>query len=271
MKISIWGSRGSIASAGPDTVRYGGNTACVSVLGTTARSSSSMREPGSAASGPALPDQSTVHVLLTHLHMDHIQGLGFFGPFFEGHRQIHVWGPPSTTEDLRTRLTRYLSPPLFPVRLRDLDSAGGAARRADALVEHRAVRGHRRERHPSRARPSAIGSPRTATRSAYLPGSRAGARRADRVTRSGRPAAPRRRASTCCCTTRSTRLPNTSTASAGATAASAGRRGSPNWPGRRGSRPSITTRHTTTTRSTRCLRRPGHWRVGPRSWRRAKA
>src|SRR5438045_7364513 len=35
--------------------------------------------------------------------------------------QIHVWGPASTTEDLRTRLTRYLSPPLFPVRLRDLD------------------------------------------------------------------------------------------------------------------------------------------------------
>jgi ribonuclease BN (tRNA processing enzyme) len=54
--------------------------------------------------------------------MDHIQGLGFFGPLFEPEREIHVWGPPSTTQDLRARLTRYLSPPLFPVRIRDLPS-----------------------------------------------------------------------------------------------------------------------------------------------------
>jgi ribonuclease BN (tRNA processing enzyme) len=54
--------------------------------------------------------------------MDHIVGLGFFRPFFDPDAELHVWGPPSTTLDLRTRLTRYLSPPLFPVRLRDLDS-----------------------------------------------------------------------------------------------------------------------------------------------------
>jgi phosphoribosyl 1,2-cyclic phosphodiesterase len=52
--------------------------------------------------------------------MDHIQGLGFFAPFFRRDFEVHVWGPPSTTLDLRTRLTRYLSPPLFPVRLRDV-------------------------------------------------------------------------------------------------------------------------------------------------------
>ena len=52
--------------------------------------------------------------------MDHIQGLGFFAPFFEPDREVHLWGPPSTTQALRERLTRYLSPPLFPVRLRDL-------------------------------------------------------------------------------------------------------------------------------------------------------
>jgi phosphoribosyl 1,2-cyclic phosphodiesterase len=52
--------------------------------------------------------------------MDHIQGLGFFAPFFEQDREVHVWGPPSTTQALRERLTRYLSPPLFPVRLREL-------------------------------------------------------------------------------------------------------------------------------------------------------
>ncbi|HEV7199770.1 MAG TPA: MBL fold metallo-hydrolase, partial [Candidatus Limnocylindria bacterium] len=61
-----------------------------------------------------------IDILLTHLHMDHIQGLGFFAPIFRRGCEIHVWGPPSPTLHLRARLTRYLSPPLFPIRLRDL-------------------------------------------------------------------------------------------------------------------------------------------------------
>ena len=61
-----------------------------------------------------------VDVLLTHLHMDHIQGLGFFAPLYDPDVETHLWGPASTTLDLRGRLMRYLSPPLFPVHLRDL-------------------------------------------------------------------------------------------------------------------------------------------------------
>jgi ribonuclease BN (tRNA processing enzyme) len=61
-----------------------------------------------------------IDVLLTHLHMDHIQGLGFFDPLYQPGLDVHVWGPASTTLDLRERLARYLSPPLFPVRLREL-------------------------------------------------------------------------------------------------------------------------------------------------------
>jgi ribonuclease BN (tRNA processing enzyme) len=61
-----------------------------------------------------------IDLLLTHLHMDHIQGLGFFRPLDQPGQEVHIWGPPSTTLDLRARLARYLSPPLFPVRLRDL-------------------------------------------------------------------------------------------------------------------------------------------------------
>ena len=63
---------------------------------------------------------SRVDLLLTHLHMDHIQGLGFFKPLYTPDLDVHIWGPPSTTMDMRHRLTRYLSPPLFPVRIRDL-------------------------------------------------------------------------------------------------------------------------------------------------------
>jgi ribonuclease BN (tRNA processing enzyme) len=62
-----------------------------------------------------------VDVLLTHLHMDHIIGLGFFDALHRPGLEVHLWGPATTTLDLRGRLSRYLSPPLFPVRLRDLD------------------------------------------------------------------------------------------------------------------------------------------------------
>jgi phosphoribosyl 1,2-cyclic phosphodiesterase len=61
-----------------------------------------------------------VDVLLTHLHMDHILGLGFFGPLFNPGMEVHVWGPASATLSLEARLRRYLSPPLFPVLLRDV-------------------------------------------------------------------------------------------------------------------------------------------------------
>ncbi|MGH8911291.1 MAG: MBL fold metallo-hydrolase, partial [Acidimicrobiia bacterium] len=123
MRITVWGCRGSIASAGPETVRYGGNTACVQVSGEDGTilildAGTGLRRLGAAIG----TNQRPVHILLSHLHLDHIQGLGFFRPFFLPESQIHIWGPPSTTADLRTRLTRYLSPPLFPVRLKELRS-----------------------------------------------------------------------------------------------------------------------------------------------------
>jgi len=121
MRVTLWGTRGSLPSAGPETVRYGGNTSCVEVrardgalivldAGTGIRRLSHAVEP----------DVRRIHLLLTHLHMDHIQGFGFFEPLYRSDVEVHVWGPPSVTHDLRTRLTKYLSPPLFPVRLRDL-------------------------------------------------------------------------------------------------------------------------------------------------------
>lgn len=122
MRIRFWGTRGSVATPGPDTIRYGGNTSCVEVQeGDTLLildAGTGIRPLGDALSR----DIRRVDLLLTHLHMDHIQGLGFFDPLFWPELEVHVWGPSSTTLDLHTRLSRYLSPPLFPVRLRDLPS-----------------------------------------------------------------------------------------------------------------------------------------------------
>ena len=123
MRVMFWGTRGSIASPGPATQGYGGNTSCVQVTADDGTCLILDAGTGIRALGDSLPrDVERMDILLSHLHMDHIQGLGFFKPFFTRGREVHVWGPPSATLDLRGRLSRYLSPPLFPVRLRDVES-----------------------------------------------------------------------------------------------------------------------------------------------------
>jgi phosphoribosyl 1,2-cyclic phosphodiesterase len=120
MKINLWGVRGSIPTTGPDTSFYGGQTSCTLV---SEGDTSIVLDAGSGIqrfNGIDITDLKRVDVLLTHLHMDHIQGLGFFKPFFVPDLEVHIWGPASTTHNLRSRLGRYLSPPLFPVLLRDL-------------------------------------------------------------------------------------------------------------------------------------------------------
>lgn len=121
MKVTLWGTRGSLASPGPDTTRYGGNTSCIEVHGEDGASlildaGSGIRRLGMTMSG----SPRRVDLLLTHLHMDHILGLGFFAPLRKAEFEVHIWGPASTTQSLWARLSRYMSPPLFPVHLRDL-------------------------------------------------------------------------------------------------------------------------------------------------------
>jgi ribonuclease BN (tRNA processing enzyme) len=62
-------------------------------------------------------DQGTLYICLTHLHLDHVEGLGFFAPLWREGWKLRFWGPPSTTATLRERISRYLSPPLFPIGL----------------------------------------------------------------------------------------------------------------------------------------------------------
>ncbi|HET9223470.1 MAG TPA: MBL fold metallo-hydrolase [Roseiflexaceae bacterium] len=121
MNVTFWGTRGSLAAPGPETARYGGNTSCVEVRGPQGTVLVLDAGTGLRRLGAALPrGLRRVDLLLTHLHMDHLQGLGFFGPLYNPTMQVHIWGPASTTQSLGARLARYLSPPLFPIHLRDL-------------------------------------------------------------------------------------------------------------------------------------------------------
>jgi phosphoribosyl 1,2-cyclic phosphodiesterase len=124
VKVTFWGTRGSIATPGAETTRFGGDTSCVSVEGDdpghllVLDAGSGIRRLG-LSTGPQV---TKIDLLLSHLHLDHIVGLGFFAPLFRAGVTITIWGPRSSTP-LLDRLGRYLSPPLFPVRLRDVQSS----------------------------------------------------------------------------------------------------------------------------------------------------
>jgi phosphoribosyl 1,2-cyclic phosphodiesterase len=122
MEARVWGCRGSVAAPGAETVKYGGNTSCVAVRLASGEllvldAGTGMRALGVAMQREPIPE---LHILLTHLHLDHLQGLGFFRPLFDPNLEIHIWGPPSPVQNLAERIAMYLSPPLFPVHLDDV-------------------------------------------------------------------------------------------------------------------------------------------------------
>jgi phosphoribosyl 1,2-cyclic phosphodiesterase len=121
MRLRLWGVRGSIPAPGPATAGFGGNTSCVQVTGADGTelildAGTGIRQLGAAISGRA----RRVHILLSHLHLDHIQGLMFFAPFFEPDVEVTVWGPPATGRTLRERLAGYISNPLSAIEIREL-------------------------------------------------------------------------------------------------------------------------------------------------------
>jgi phosphoribosyl 1,2-cyclic phosphodiesterase len=147
MKIKVWGARGSVPAPGPETMRYGGNTSCVEV--TLSDGSTLILDAGTGIRnlGLALPRvERPIHILLTHLHLDHIQGLMFFAPAFRPESEITIWGPASPEASLQDRVGRYISAPLAPVEVRELPS----------LVSFREAEPHEWEIGPARVTAHAV-------------------------------------------------------------------------------------------------------------------
>src|SRR5436190_17240021 len=121
MKIRFWGTRGSIPTPGPRTVRYGGNTACVEVRDSTGHllvldAGTGLRELGINLNGAS---PLTVDLLLSHLHWDHIQGIPFFRPAFDPRSSLRIRGP-KQSRTMRELLGLGMDDPFFPVDIDDL-------------------------------------------------------------------------------------------------------------------------------------------------------
>ena len=118
--VTFHGVRGSTPCDGDDISRYGGNTSCVSV--SIPDHAPVMFDMGTGSRRFGLqhpPDRwFHAHVLLSHLHWDHTQGLPFFSPILRGNSKLDVYGP--AQEDGRTVgevLHGIIRPPLFPIVL----------------------------------------------------------------------------------------------------------------------------------------------------------
>jgi phosphoribosyl 1,2-cyclic phosphodiesterase len=129
--VKFWGVRGSYPTPGPQTVTYGGNTACVEVhaggrtiildagTGLIALGRELAARARSCNGGVIQP----LIILFSHLHHDHTQGFPFFSPAYDPSAQLHLYGPGTSEQALQKLLARNQSAPVFPVALKDMNAA----------------------------------------------------------------------------------------------------------------------------------------------------
>lgn len=165
MTVRFWGTRGTIAVPGPGTVRYGGDTSCVSVETENAvlviDAGTGIRHLGDWLA----EDSRDIYVLLTHVHMDHVQGFPMFTPLWQPGRRIRLlthtvngrpWSPlsqfdgihfpvraeflPSDVQDVDDDPIGYLAEGGFDVSRLPVNHPGGAfgfrVRTKDAAFVH---------------------------------------------------------------------------------------------------------------------------------------
>ncbi len=121
MKVTFWGTRGSLPCPGANYIEYGGNTSCLSVETPAGEividAGSGLREYGNARLGKT----NVFHIALSHFHYDHIIGLPFFKPLWDKDCTIHIYcGISRTPEEIHTNLSAFFTEPFLPLRLEDV-------------------------------------------------------------------------------------------------------------------------------------------------------
>jgi phosphoribosyl 1,2-cyclic phosphodiesterase len=123
-EVTIWGTRGSIPTPGPQTARYGGNTACISVQSGDGRLVILDAGSGLRPLGHELMKQRngilSADILLSHTHWDHIQGLPFFKPLSSRDTSVCIYGAAQEGVPLKEILGRQMDPMVFPIPLNAL-------------------------------------------------------------------------------------------------------------------------------------------------------
>jgi len=124
--VRFWGVRGSYPTPGPHTVRYGGNTTCVEVeVGghiLILDAGSGIIRLGDEIVRRTMDQPLHVTLFLTHGHGDHLVGLPFFAPLYESAAHITMFAPRLAGLDVEQLVTPLMSPPYFPVDMRQLPS-----------------------------------------------------------------------------------------------------------------------------------------------------
>jgi phosphoribosyl 1,2-cyclic phosphodiesterase len=134
VQIQFWGTRGSIPKPGPTTIRYGGNTLCHELR--TARGTLVIIDCGTGLHGLGLKLLSggsrglAGHILISHTHWDHIQGVPFFAPFFVPGNKWDIYGPKGLNQSLRETLAGQMQHTYFPITP---DEFGASIRYHDLL------------------------------------------------------------------------------------------------------------------------------------------
>lgn len=121
LRIKFWGVRGSYPAPGEDTVRFGGNTACVEIR---AGERTIILDAGTGIIplGRELARRRVPEIMLifSHLHHDHTQGFPFFMPAYLPNVRLHIFGPGGTSDNLGRVLEQNQSSETFPVSLREM-------------------------------------------------------------------------------------------------------------------------------------------------------
>ena len=124
MRLRFWGTRGSIATPGKGTIRFGGNTSCVEMI-----TNAGLRMIFDCGTGARLlgehlmanaPKPISSTIFLSHTHWDHIQGFPFFAPLFVPGNQFTIYAPEDCHRSLADVLAGQMEYTYFPVELNQL-------------------------------------------------------------------------------------------------------------------------------------------------------